>query len=98
VSNTWKHLGFQETSEEQLAAWDVEDRDLVHMQNTLQVGAAQTAAGGLAQPVHFVRSTWQMVRKCSCGMRRAGLVAMSACQLSGSAFAVCSRIFAVLGA
>jgi hypothetical protein len=37
VSNTWKHLGFQETSEEQLAAWDVEDGDLVHMQNTLQV-------------------------------------------------------------
>jgi hypothetical protein len=40
VSNTWKHLGFQETSEEQLAAWDVEDGDLVHMQNTLQVGTA----------------------------------------------------------
>jgi hypothetical protein len=40
VSNTWKHLGFQETSEEQLAAWDVEDGDLVHMQNTLQVRRA----------------------------------------------------------
>uniref|UniRef100_A0A383V5Q1 N-acetyltransferase domain-containing protein n=1 Tax=Tetradesmus obliquus TaxID=3088 RepID=A0A383V5Q1_TETOB len=37
VSNTWKHLGFQESNEEQLAAWDVEDGDLVHMQNTLQM-------------------------------------------------------------
>ncbi|KAF6258332.1 hypothetical protein COO60DRAFT_1701400 [Scenedesmus sp. NREL 46B-D3] len=37
VSNTWKHLGFHETNEEQLAAWDVEDGDLVHMQNTLQM-------------------------------------------------------------
>jgi N-acetylglutamate synthase-like GNAT family acetyltransferase len=38
VSNTWKHLGFFETTEEQLAGWNVEDSDLVHMQNTLQVG------------------------------------------------------------
>lgn len=37
VSNTWKHLGFFETSEAQLADWRVEDSDLVHMQNTLQV-------------------------------------------------------------
>jgi ribosomal protein S18 acetylase RimI-like enzyme len=38
VSNTWKHLGFYETTEQQLAGWSVEDSDLVHMQNTLQVG------------------------------------------------------------
>lgn len=37
VANTWRHLGFKETSEEQLKAWDVEDSDLVHMQNTLQM-------------------------------------------------------------
>lgn len=37
VSSTWKHLGFSETSEEQLHSWDVEDSDLVHMQNTLQM-------------------------------------------------------------
>lgn len=37
VSSTWKHLGFLETSEEQLHAWNVEDGDLVHMQNTLQM-------------------------------------------------------------
>ena len=38
VSSTWKHLGFHETNEQQLAGWNVEDSDLVHMQNTLQVG------------------------------------------------------------
>lgn len=48
VSNTWKHLGFKETSEEQLSAWDVEDGDLVHMQNTLQVGQARSAAAAAA--------------------------------------------------
>jgi hypothetical protein len=37
VSSTWRHLGFHETTEEQLAGWNVEDADLVHMQNTLQV-------------------------------------------------------------
>eukprot|EP00879_Flechtneria_rotunda_P028432 GHRR01030541.1.p1 GENE.GHRR01030541.1~~GHRR01030541.1.p1 ORF type:complete len:160 (+),score=56.36 GHRR01030541.1:1261-1740(+) len=37
VANTWRHLGFKETTEEQLKAWNVEDSDLVHMQNTLQV-------------------------------------------------------------
>ncbi|KAF8069455.1 hypothetical protein HT031_001571 [Scenedesmus sp. PABB004] len=37
VSATWRHLGFKETSEQQLAVWDVEDSDLVHMQNTLQM-------------------------------------------------------------
>eukprot|EP00878_Enallax_costatus_P011733 GHUV01012249.1.p1 GENE.GHUV01012249.1~~GHUV01012249.1.p1 ORF type:complete len:353 (+),score=103.53 GHUV01012249.1:1564-2622(+) len=37
VSSTWKHLGFFETSEEQLHAWNVDDGDLVHMQNTLQM-------------------------------------------------------------
>lgn len=38
MSATWRHLGFHETTEEQLAGWNVEDADLVHMQNTLQVG------------------------------------------------------------
>lgn len=37
MSATWRHLGFHETTEEQLAGWNVEDADLVHMQNTLQV-------------------------------------------------------------
>eukprot|EP00775_Hariotina_reticulata_P010975 gene10975-11130_t len=37
VANTWRHLGFKETSEDHLKAWDVEDSDLVHMQNTLQM-------------------------------------------------------------
>lgn len=37
VWSTWKHLGFYESNEEQLHAWNVEDGDLVHMQNTLQM-------------------------------------------------------------
>lgn len=37
VSATWRHLGFEESSEALLRSWDVEDTDLVHMQNTLQM-------------------------------------------------------------
>jgi GNAT superfamily N-acetyltransferase len=47
VSNTWKRLGFFETTEQQLAGWNVEDSDLVHMQNTLQVGGHLVAGVGL---------------------------------------------------
>jgi N-acetylglutamate synthase-like GNAT family acetyltransferase len=45
VASTWRHLGFQETSEQQLASWGIEDSDLVHMQNTLQVRARGCGCG-----------------------------------------------------
>ena len=32
VQSTWRHVGFKESSEAQLEAWDVTDADLVHMQ------------------------------------------------------------------
>lgn len=50
MSATWRHLGFHETTEEQLAGWNVEDADLVHMQNTLQVcvgGGGHLQGGGI---------------------------------------------------
>lgn len=78
MSNTWKHLGFQESNEEQLAAWDVEDGDLVHMQNTLQVRqmlmmAAVGPAVGVAvvqwarQTIHAVlwAAIWQSAAVCT---------------------------------
>jgi hypothetical protein len=35
--NTWHHLGFQDSNEELLRSWDVQDADLVHMLKTLQM-------------------------------------------------------------
>eukprot|EP00877_Chromochloris_zofingiensis_P012674 jgi/Chrzof1/7660/Cz02g32010.t1 len=37
VKSTWRHLGFDYSTEELLASWDVQDSDLVHMQNTVQM-------------------------------------------------------------
>ena len=37
VQATWHHLGFHDTSEHQLEGWGVQDTDLVHMQNTVQM-------------------------------------------------------------
>ncbi|KAI8464587.1 MAG: hypothetical protein J3K34DRAFT_113160 [Monoraphidium minutum] len=37
VRATWSHLGFVETTDADLEALDVQDTDLIHMQNTLQM-------------------------------------------------------------
>ncbi|GBF91886.1 hypothetical protein Rsub_04991 [Raphidocelis subcapitata] len=37
VHSTWRHLGFLETTEADLESLDVQDADLIHMQNTIQM-------------------------------------------------------------
>jgi len=70
VSQTWKHLGFHETNEQQLAGWNVEDSDLVHMQNTLQVcclgGSESACRGGCCWA-----DCWQIVASFGKGMAAA---------------------------
>lgn len=52
VTGTWRHLGFVDTSAEQLAAFGVDNDDLMHMDNTQQVGGTE-------------RSCWQVQGPCS---------------------------------